>query len=224
MLVAGIVLFVGGDGQRDRAVDRRLAADLGNEQADRFGDAQARERDHDLHGAVAPALPAVERGAAAFAWRVRRQGGEKARQLVVGQAAAGIIPGDVGAVDAEDGQLRRIWRQFQVLVAALEQAQVTVGDLAVEDALALDAAVDEAEQVGLGRLRKEDAFLLQPSCQVVEHEDIDLRRFLGQGADGTVGAQAPAGLGECRGGDECLECLDGVGIPRGQVVHGGLTG
>jgi hypothetical protein len=81
------------------------------------------------------------------------------------------------AVDAEDRLLRLIRPECVVLVAAFQQAQVTVGDLAVQDALALDCATDEAEQVGMLHGREADSLFMARGCRVPEHKKDDLRRL-----------------------------------------------
>ena len=49
---------------------------------------------------------------------------------------------------------------------------------------------------------------------------INLRRFGREDPKRAVGAQAAASLGESGSGHEFLECLNWVGIPRSQGVHG----
>jgi hypothetical protein len=74
------------------------------------------------------------------------------------------------AVDAEDRLLRRIRPGCVVLAAAFEQAQARVGDPVVQDALALDCAIDEAEQVGMLHGREAESLFMTPGCQVPEHK------------------------------------------------------
>jgi hypothetical protein len=119
----------------------------------------------------------------------------------------------VGTIDVEDGQLRRVGVDVQVLIATLKEPQVTVGDLAVEDELSLDGAADEPGEVGVGDRGEGEALFNHPARHVRKHEVIDLRGRCRRNAQRAIGRQAAAGFGEGCGGNEFPERFDGITVP-----------
>jgi hypothetical protein len=193
-----------------------LPSDLVDQQADRLGHAQPGQRHRHLHRAVAAPFPA--RGLAVIIGALAGQGGQEALQLVGVQGSHRRVAGDLGAVDADDGIARRVRRTLQVVVAALQQAQVTVGDLAVQVAVAVVRQLDEAVQVARRHRGHLQAFFQHPGRELPEHELVDGGRLWRERLRGEVPLPA-RGQREVGAGDEIGEAFDGIGIPGGEFAH-----
>ncbi len=169
---------------------------------------------------VAPALPCL--GQSPRPIRARRlaggKGGHESVDLCLVQCLGADVLREVVVVGGElGGRCRRIGRDLQVAVAALEQAQIPFGDPAVLLAAPAQLA-DEAHQVAFLDLRKRAVLASKPDRELAEHENVDRCRSRGDCLEFGL-AKSPAGAGEGRRRHESREGGKGVVVPRFQIRH-----